>query len=81
MTDISEKQTIEWFVGGIKKASTSAQQLATINKRGDWLKIVRMLDQISYNAKKMYEGKPQTRLQTLALANHIQTDEDKKVLN
>ena len=81
MTDISERQTIEYFVNGLKKSQSAAKQLATLNQRSEWNRIASTLDVLLMNAKKLYEGKPQTRLQTLALANKIQADEEKKVLN
>lgn len=74
MTDLSEKQTIEYFVQGIKKASGAAQKLAAVNQTQAWNDVVRMLDQLAFNAKKMYEGKPQTRLQTLSMAAKVMDD-------
>ncbi len=71
MTDISEKQTIEYFIHGIRKAKAAAKELALLNQKGDWIKIRDALDQIEKNAIKMATGKAQTREQTLALAASI----------
>lgn len=81
MIEISEKQTIEYFVGGLKKAQAAAKQLAVLNQRSAWNRVASTLDVILINAKKLYEGKPQTRLQTLALAHQIQANESKEPLN
>jgi len=75
MTDINEKETLDYFVSGIKAARSAAKELAILNTGGAWSQIVIGLDQILENAKKLYEGKAQTRLQTLALANQIMGDE------
>jgi len=72
MTDISEKETFEYFKHGAKKASDAAAKLATLNERDQWFAVVRALDQMSHNADKLYTAKAMTRLQTLALANKIQ---------
>ncbi len=74
MTDMTEKETIEYFQRGLKKASSAALQLAKINERAAWHQIVRALDQLAFNGMKYYTGKAQTRLQTLALAAKIQNE-------
>lgn len=71
MTDISEKQTIEYFMQGAKKAKSAARELAGLNSTNSWTKIRSALGQIEKNAMKLYTDKPQTRLQTLALANTL----------
>lgn len=72
MSDISEKQTIEFFLAGIKKAKSAARELAKLNSSGSWLSIRSTLGQIEKNGMRIFTDKPQTRLQTLALANQIQ---------
>lgn len=71
MTDISEAQTIEYFVNGIRKAKSAARELAKFNSSNSWVQIRATLGQIEKNARKMYTDKPQTRLQTLSLAESI----------
>lgn len=72
MTDISEKQTMEYFMNGAKKAKSAARQLATLNQTSAWTAVRTQLGQIEKNAKTLFTDKPQTRLETLALANQIQ---------
>ncbi len=75
MTDISEKQTIEYFTQGLKKASSAANKAKVAwDGRVPWATIVMAIGQIMYNAKKIYEGKPQTRLETLVLADRAQKE-------
>lgn len=73
MTDISEKETFEYFKHGCKKASDAALKLAALNEREHWNAIVRSLDQMMYNANKLYTAKAMTRLQTLSMAAKIQS--------
>ena len=74
MTDINEKETIQYFISGLKKARQAAKDLAILNQRSAWSHIIVGLDQMLAHAKTLYEGKAQTRAQTLALANHIQAE-------
>ncbi len=76
MTDISERQTFEYFMHGAKKAKSAARELASLNSSGSWIKIRSALGQIEKNAQKLYESKPQTDLQNLILANKISKDEN-----
>lgn len=77
MTDISEKQTMEYFLQGVKKAKSAARELASLNSSKSWLSIRGTLGQIERNAVKIFESKAQTRLQTLVLANQILGEETK----
>lgn len=77
MTDITEKQTFEYFLGGAKKAKSAARELASLNSSASWVKIRSLLGQMEKNANKLYTDKPQTELQTLALANQIVGDDNK----
>ena len=72
MTEINEKETWEFFINGARKAQSAALQLANINKKSAWLLIRSNLITIEQNAVKLYTGKAQTRLQTLALATNIE---------
>lgn len=74
MTDITEKQTIEYFMQGAKKAKSAARELASLNSSGSWIKIRSAIAQIEKTAQKLYTDKPQTQLQTLALANKIEKE-------
>ncbi len=74
MTDISEKQTMEYFLQGAKKAKSAARQLAKLNSTHAWTDVRSQLGQIERTGKKLFTDKPQTRLQTLALANQIAGD-------
>lgn len=71
MTDISEKQTIEYFMQGVKKAKSAARELAKLNSTHAWTAIRSQLGVMEKSAMKLYIDKPQTRLQTLSLANKI----------
>ena len=71
MTDISEDQTIQYFIQGLKKAKSAARELAKLNQTTSWTKVRSMLGRLEHNAMKLYTDKPQTRLQTLTLANQI----------
>lgn len=74
MTDISEAQTMEYFLHGIKKAKSAARELAYLNQTKSWTAVRSQLGQIERNAQKIFIDRPQTRLQTLALANQISGD-------
>lgn len=71
MSEINEKETIAYFIDGIKKAKSAARELANLNERGAWLQIRSILGQIEKNAHKFYTSKPQTRIQQLQMANKI----------
>ncbi len=72
MSDISEKETFEYFKHGAKKAANAAVQLGALNERDNWNSIARMLDQIMRNADKLYTAKAMSRLQVLSMAAKIQ---------
>lgn len=72
MTDISEAQTIEYFMQGAKKAKSAARELASFNQSQAWIEIRKQITMLEKNARKLFIGKPQTRLETLTLANQIQ---------
>lgn len=74
MTDISEKQTIEYFMHGAKKAKGAARELAKLNQTNAWIAIRNQINLLQKQAEKLYTDKPQSRLQTLALAEQIQGD-------
>lgn len=71
MTDISEQQTMEYFLQGAKKAKAAARELASQNQTNTWTCVRSQLGQLEKHAQKLFTGKPQTRLQTLDLANKI----------
>lgn len=72
MSDINEKETIDYFVHGIKKARQAAKELAILNQRSAWSQIVVGLDHILENAKKLYTSKPQTYAKNLIMARQIE---------
>lgn len=74
MTDINERETIEYFMNGLRKSRAAAKELATLNKKKTWNQIAATIDVLLVNAHKLYNSKPQTRLQTLSLANKIQNE-------
>lgn len=74
MTDISEKQTIEYFMQGAKKSKSAARELAKFNQTHAWTAIRSQIGLLQKQAEKLYTGKPQTRLQTLCLAEQIAGD-------
>ena len=75
MTDISEKQTIEYFMQGVKKAKSAARELAKLNQTTAWTAVRSQLGVMEKQAHKLYIDKPQTRLQTLGLANQIMAED------
>ncbi len=77
MTDISEKQTIEYFLQGAKKAKAAARELASLNQTNAWTAVRSQLGQLEKTAMKLFTDKPQTRLQTLTMANKILADDTK----
>lgn len=72
MSEINERETFEYFTHGCKKASKAAMELATLNEREHWYTIVRALDQMMYNANKLYTAKAMTRMQLMNMAAKIQ---------
>ncbi len=74
MTDITESQTIEYFLNGIKKAKSAARELARVNSSGSWIKIRSVLGEIERSGKHLYTAKPQTDLANLVLANKIEKE-------
>jgi len=77
MTDISEKQTMEYFLSGAKKCKSAARELASQNQTNAWTRVRSQLGQLEKLAQKIFTDKPQTRLQTLTLANKIMSDQEK----
>jgi len=75
MTDITEAQTIEYFMQGAKKAKSAARELARLNQTNAWTKVRSALGQIEKTAQKLYAAKPQTRIETLQMANKLSPDE------
>lgn len=74
MTDISERQTFEYFIQGVKKAKSAARELAKLNSSNSWVSIRSALGQIEKSATVLYNAKPQTELANLVLANQIEKD-------
>ncbi len=72
MTDISEKQTMEYFLQGAKKCKSAARELASLNSSKSWLAIRSTIGQIQKNAEKLFVAKPQTEVQNLVMANTIE---------
>ncbi|MES1986876.1 MAG: hypothetical protein V4440_02395 [Pseudomonadota bacterium] len=72
MTDISETQTFEYFLHGVKKAKSAARELSSLNSSNSWTKIRSVLGQIERNGTKLYNAKPQTELANLILADSIE---------
>lgn len=62
---------MEYFLHGAKKAKSAARELAHLNHTNAWTSVRSQLGQIERNAVKLFESKPQTRLQTLALADKL----------
>ena len=71
MTDITEKQTMEYFLQGAKKAKSAARALGLIDQSNAWTRVRSQLAQFEKNAQKLFTSKPQTRTETLAMANKI----------
>lgn len=74
MSDINEKETMQYFINGLQKARSAAKDLAILNQRSAWSQIIVGLDQMLSHAKTLFEGKAQTREETLMLAAAIQDD-------
>ncbi len=49
-------------------------QLAAVTKSNAWLAVVKGMDQLLYTATKLHASKPQTRIQTLKLAERISAE-------
>ena len=78
MTDINEKETMQYFMNGLKRSRSAAIELGDGGKKQVWGGIVTHLDQLHKTALKLATGRPQTRAQTLKLASVIQEDAEKK---
>lgn len=66
---MSERESIEAFVDGAKKASSAAHELAREFNDPDWIETARMLDAMRVNGIKLSEMKSMNRLETLMAAN------------
>lgn len=69
--DINERETIAYIIDGLRKSRAAASDLAVINKSKSWGAVVKTIDGLLFTSQKLYKSKPQTRLQTLAMANKI----------
>ena len=74
MSEISETQAIEMFLHGLMKSRAAAKQLAVVERGNGWDKVAKNLDMLLETGKKLFSGKPQTRMETLALTSKIEQD-------
>lgn len=63
--DTTEKEALERFSDGLKKASSRARQLGHAQKSKHWLKIASGLELIRVNGLKMANGKPLSRQEVI----------------
>jgi len=66
---MSEKETLEAFIDGAKKAASTAREFARIHTNKDWEDRAEMLDAIRINGVKLAQMKAMSRLETLMAAN------------
>jgi len=74
VSEIDEKQAIELFIHGAKKFMDAARRLAKIEKNHGWDKVAKNMEGLLMNSRKLFSMKPQTRLETLIMANHVASD-------
>lgn len=72
MSEISEKQTLEYFLHGAAKAKSAARELAKLNSSKSWLQIRSTIGQIQKNGEMLFNSKAQTEVDNLILANKIE---------
>ena len=66
---MSEKETIEAFCDGAKRASMAAKELAKELDSIEWSNIVSTLEAMAIGGRQLYEAKSMSRFETLMAAN------------
>lgn len=66
---MNERESIEAFVEGAKKAASAARELASEFTDPEWTSTADMLDAMRVNGVKLSQMKSMSRLETLMAAN------------
>lgn len=67
MSDMSEQESKERFVQGLKKAASKAREIAALTGSGMWKEIANTLDEIHMNGVKLMKMSALTRFQVLGM--------------
>lgn len=66
---MNERESIEAFIEGAKKAASAAREMASVFSDPEWEQTAMMLDAMRINGVKLSEMKSMSRLETLMAAN------------
>ena len=72
MSDVSEKQSLEFFTHGLRKSEAAARGLARITKKHHWTNIANALTQLRSNGEKMFNMRALTDTEVLVATAHRQ---------
>lgn len=62
-TNMSQKDSLQAFQWGMKKASSRARELAVAQGNPTWMAVAKALDALSHNANILANRKPMTELE------------------
>lgn len=68
-TLVTEKESMEFFMEGLKKASSAARQLAVLQNHFIWHDISKLLNDMHDDGVKLARGKALSRFETLEIVN------------
>jgi len=66
---MSERESLEAFIEGAKKAASAARELGKESNNSDWRNLSDLLDGMRINGEKLSQMKSMSRLETLMAAN------------
>lgn len=70
---VSEKESMEYFIDGLKQASSAARQLAMLQSHGIWADISKMLDEMNNSGVRIANSKPLSRQETIHILDERET--------
>lgn len=79
LSHCTEQETIEYMREGIRKAASYARLMAKAQKKNTWLRVARLLDEVSKRSELLAHAKPMSRTDTLLTLASEQRRSSKKI--
>jgi len=67
LTPITERETFEFFVEGLRQASSAAMQMSRLQNHPIWADVSELLDEIHNHGVSLWKSKPMSRFDVLQM--------------
>ena len=67
LTPITERETFEFFVEGLRQASSAAMQMSRLQNHPIWADVSELLDEIHNHGVSLWKSKPLSRFEVLKM--------------